>query len=156
MNNLGMKTTECLNRYFRTILCLSILISWGGLAAQRPTLVVPIGHTIGGFGSFTTHPSPDGRWILIADGSKIAKLWNQEGRMVVNFEMKEDIKNIAFSPDSKTILLINGDRAALWDINGRHIRDFVPDAYALDTGDFSPDGQSIVLVAEEAGFSYEL
>lgn len=131
-------------RYIRTITIISLL-SWAiTLPAQRPTLVVPLGH---GANIGNAIISPDGKWIVITDGGMIAQLWNRREQMVVTFDMKEGIRDADFSMDSKFILLSGEDKVSLWDINGKLIQDFPHDQYSVDRAAISPDGQFIAMVA---------
>lgn len=133
-----------MNRYIRTITIISLL-TWGTtLSAQRPTLVVPLGH---GQDIGTAIISPDGNWILVSDGGMIAQLWNRREQMVVTFDMEEGIRDADFSLDSKLVLLSGENKASLWDINGKLIQDFPHDQYHVNRAAISPNGQSIAMVA---------
>lgn len=120
------------------------------VAAQRPTLVIPVGHN-GNVASAAV--SPDGRWILIADGGTSAQLWNRQEQMVVNFDMKEKVSDVDFSADSKFVLISGDEKATLWDINGRVVQDFEHADYSMDRAAISADGQSIATVAGLAAVS---
>ena len=101
--------------------------------------------------------SPDGKLILSGSGlidesgevvGGVARVWNaatgeQVGRDLIH---SDEVKSVAFSPDSKTILTGCADSMArLWDRQtGQHVGEPQPHAFPVMAVAFSRDGKTVV------------
>ena len=91
--------------------------------------------------------SPDGQWVLTGSRDKTVRLWDMQGRELL--QVKRDIMSvvsthsIAFSPHSNSFLTADREQTAAWyDLSGQVIA-FLPGAYGCNAIAFSPDGQHI-------------
>jgi WD40 repeat protein len=92
-----------LSGLLKTAVCFLFYFSSPFLFAQKPKLVLPVGHTsiVG-----TVVYSPDGKYILTSSKDNTAKIWD-----AVNGELLHDLKghsdwvnNATFSNDVKSIV----------------------------------------------------
>ncbi|MBL7806523.1 MAG: caspase family protein [Saprospiraceae bacterium] len=75
------------------------------LEAQRPLLVVPMGHS-GGVRSFM--PSANGKYFLTLGGDDLIKLWNDDGREIRTFKTPGlRFTSLKLSPDNQHILAVS-------------------------------------------------
>jgi len=91
--------------------------------------------------------SPDGRYVLAADGNT-ARLWDAAtGQQIRSLEGHSDwVSSVAFSPDGRYVLTGSADKTArLWDATtGQQIRSFVGHTDQVRSVAFSPDGRYIL------------
>lgn len=60
--------------------------------------------------------SPDGKYIAASDGNGVARIWDISGKMLKQFDSREEwVKSISFSRDGKHLMMAGGDTARLWD-----------------------------------------
>ena len=132
-----MKITLCI---FFTCVALSVV-------AQKPRLVVPIGHiqiiTSVAF-------SPDGQRVLTGSVDGIVKLWDLSGRVIQTFTGHLDgVNSVAFSPDGQKVLTGSLDGTVkLRDLSGRVIQTFIEQIKDIRTVAFPPDGQKVLTVSD--------
>ncbi|HEV8083540.1 MAG TPA: TIR domain-containing protein [Chitinophagaceae bacterium] len=90
--------------------------------------------------------SPDKKFILTGSLDKTARLWDLNGKMILEFKRHSGaVNSVAFSQDGKFILTGSLDStAALWDMKGRLIIKFEGHTGIINSVSFSPDGQSIL------------
>jgi WD40 repeat protein len=96
----------------------------------------------------TASYSPDGKFILTADGDANASLWDAgTGALVRTFtEQNLKVRHAHFSPDGKQVLT-SGDAttATIWDAaTGNPIRKLERKQRAIGAANWSPDGTRIV------------
>ncbi|RCR67286.1 caspase family protein [Larkinella punicea] len=98
--------------------------------AQKPELVVPVGHT----STITSVAiSPNGKYAISGSRDKTVRLWEVEtGREIHRFEgHTDDVTTVAFSSDGRYIISggsLEDKSIILWDITtGREIRRFRDD-----------------------------
>ena len=88
------------------------------LIAQKPELIIPVGHT-GGINSADF--SKDGKYILTGSSDYSAILWNRQGQKLRKFDNQTTrVFSVAFSPDDQSIL-IGSNSAKLLDLQGNEI-----------------------------------
>lgn len=98
--------------------------------------------------------SPDGKTVLT--GSYLgAYLWDLNGIRHPEFEIKDDVKSVAFAPDGNAVLIgYNGSKSAadLFDLNGNSLATFSTndpnfgEPYTItNTVAFSQDGETILI-----------
>lgn len=103
--------------------------------------------------------SPDGQMIAsagIIDGA--VKIWSRNGQLLRTFKNSSEsqyLTNIAFSPDGKEIITSDSKGVVKrWNLNGQQIQVFQTTGNtqkeSLAGLAFSPDGQTIVLVAYDS------
>ena len=100
-------------KLYNVVLGYSLLLSLT-ISAQKPELVVPIGHTE----RITTVTfSPDSKWVLSGSDDKTAKLWNIQGNLLKTFPGHPyPMESVAFSQDGKKVLLNSRDKTEIWDM----------------------------------------
>ena len=127
----------------KTPIILLLLAFAAGLAAQKPRLVVPIGHT-----SWVESVvfSPDGKMVLTGSQDGTAKLWDLSGRELQTFAGHDgQVHSVAFSPDGEQVLTGSWDRTAkLWDLSGEELQAFIGHTDAVSSVAFSPDGKQVL------------
>lgn len=135
----------------RCISLLTLFLISSILLAQKPQLVVPIGHTA----KITLAVfSPDGQYILSGSDDKTAILWDLQGRQIQTFRgHTAKITAACFSTDGQFILTGSQDQTVkLWTIQGEELRTFEPEKQyfgaevqaRIEAVAFSPDGQFIL------------
>ena len=97
--------------------------------------------------------SPDGTRILTASGDKTARLWDNQGNLLVVLSGHEDgINSAVFSPDGNQILTASSDNTArLWDTLGNLRAEFRGHENIVDSAVFSPDGRQILTTSSWDG-----
>ncbi|MGH7495086.1 MAG: CHAT domain-containing protein [bacterium] len=92
--------------------------------------------------------SPDGRHILTASEDGFAKLWDQHGKLLHDFNHDgHEVKSAAFSPNGKQILTLANNLVKLWELNGKLVdSDTLQPGQAADLAEFSTDGMRILTV----------
>jgi WD40 repeat protein len=127
----------------KTTIMLLLLAFTAGLAAQKPRLVVPVGHT-----SWVESVvfSPDGKMVLTGGADAKAKLWDLSGRELLTFAGHDgQVHSVAFSPDGEQVLTGSWDRTAkLWDLSGEELQAFIGHTDAVSSVAFSPDGKQVL------------
>ncbi|MBL7826917.1 MAG: WD40 repeat domain-containing protein, partial [Saprospiraceae bacterium] len=107
--------------------------------AQKPRLVVPIGHTSGVYwASF----SLDGKTVRTSSPDGVTLLWDLDGKELV--EESGDISSVfqsPYSPDGKSFLKVIEDTVKLLDFSGRELQVFYT-AHTKWFG-FSPNGKIV-------------
>lgn len=131
--------------FIRFLLCLVGVGMWMQVMAQKPELVVPLGHTSG---VLAVAFSPDSRHALTGSFDGTAKLWDvQSGREIRTFAGHNfHVTAVNFSPNGRYVLTGSRDRTAkLWDVrNGQVVRTFVGHAGEIYAAIFSPDGRYVL------------
>ncbi|WP_077920334.1 cytochrome D1 domain-containing protein [Spirosoma sp. 209] len=129
----------------RYLICTLLVVGTMMGYAQKPQLVVPIGHTNH---VFSVALSSDGRYALSGSYDKTVKLWEVEtGREVRTFTGHADqVVSVALSPDGRYALSGSWDNTIkLWDIaSGQEIRTFRERSSIVRSVAFSPDGRYIL------------
>lgn len=128
-------------RLLSFLLVFGLLMTWS-VFAQKPELVLPIGHS-GGVSSVAF--SPNGRYVLSGSG---LKLWDVvTGKELRSFDGDSSgVTSVAYSPDGQYILSGSGDRTLkLLEVNtGKQLRSFEGHSGVVRSAIFSPDGRFIV------------
>lgn len=126
----------------QTYLLSLVLILAAFCQAQKPRLVVPMGHLeyidAAAF-------SPDGKQFLTGSRDYTAILWDSKGRELHTFRGHDGYINaVAFSPDGQMILTGSQDRTAkLWDLQGNVLQSF-GHGHWVQAAVFAPDGQTLL------------
>lgn len=123
------------------------LILWD-VSTGRQLLLID-GHRLSGrpFEVLSVDYSPDGKSLLSASSDGTARLWDATtGKQIRIFSALKFVKAVAFSPDSKKIVVTNGSSLLMWDvIDGRLIHTFhTPSIYMASDVIFSPDGHTLI------------
>ncbi len=139
-NLLNMKSDVLHPFYFAAI--FFILFTLSQVSAQKPELVLPIGHT----NAVTSVCfSPDGRYTLSASWDNTLRLWDvKTGKELQTFEGHEScVTSACFSPDGRYALSASWDHnIILWDVKtGKQIRSFKGHTSVVTSVCFSPDGR---------------
>lgn len=101
-----------------TLLFLFLAVWQVQLIAQKPELIIPVGHT---GGIYSADFSTDGKYILTGSADYSAILWNREGQKLRKFDKQTTrVFSVAFSPDNQRIL-IGSNSARLLDLQGNEI-----------------------------------
>ena len=110
------------------------------LRAQKPHLVVPIGHTKY---ISAVDMSPDENWVLTSSFNDGTKLWDNKGREVVSVPASSYVND--FSPDSKYFLTADtGNTMVMWDLSGNFKYRFSGHTDEVRFVAWMPDGKSVV------------
>jgi len=114
-------------------------------AAQKPNLILPIGHTDN---ILSINFSPDSKYIITTGADNTAKLWEAaSGKLLFNLTgHKQAVRYANFSPDGKLIVTASGDSTAgIWEAaTGRPVRFLVGHLGEIIIANFSPNGKFIV------------
>jgi WD40 repeat protein len=94
--------------------------------------------------------SPSGELIATAEEEGIARLWNLEGKQLINFKADDSrLLQIGFSPDSQLLATAGIEGIPrLWDLKGNQITEFKADIRLMRFS-FSPDGQQLATAGED-------
>ena len=88
---------------------------------------------------------PDGEMFATVSWNGTVKLWEADGSLI-NRPWLRNLKNIsavAWGPDNQTIATASGKTVTLWNLNGRMLKRFEGNKYAVVAVAFSPDNQII-------------
>ena len=135
----------------RSILILTLFLSYTLVFAQEPKLILPIGHT-----DFvnTALFSPDGTKVLTASDDHTAKIWDAtSGVLLADLKGHTGrIHTVQFSPDGKTIVTAALDNTPkIWDATtGNLLTDLKGHTDWIEDVQFSPDGKKIVTAADDS------
>ncbi len=97
-------------------------------------------------GNFVAY-APDGRHVLLSNGSTLRLSDLQSGQVIRSFEGRQGyVKTVAFSPDERTALSASDDGTAiLWNVaTGQEIRRFIS-SQAVYGAAFAPQGSAALL-----------
>jgi len=134
---------------FRLIL-FAIMMLPLSLSAQKPELVLPIGHIDKVYPAVF---SPDGRFILTASRDHTAKLWEtQSGKLLQTLEGHTDfVISAVFSTDGKYILTASDDNTAkLWEPqSGKLLQNLEGHTGFVIPAVFSTDGKYILTASDD-------
>ncbi|MEO6611255.1 MAG: PQQ-binding-like beta-propeller repeat protein [Chitinophagaceae bacterium] len=130
-------------------LCLALLFTILHTGAQRPVLVLPVGHTDN---VVLINYSPDGKTVVTSSYDNTVKIWDaRNGRLLYSLEGHNSwARSASFSPDSKTMVTAWDSTAQIWNVKtGKllHTLKKEPNATMIVAG-FSPDGKKIVTADE--------
>jgi WD40 repeat protein len=105
-------------------------------------------------GSSIVKYSPDGTIIVTSAAFDTndykARVWDaKNGKLIHGLDHEDDVENIEFSPDRKTIATLSDDKKVkVWDLrNGKLIHDLGNES--AEWIEFSPDGKSIITISVE-------
>lgn len=114
------------------------------LPAQKPELVVPVGHT---HAISSVAYSPDGKYCITGDQGGIAKIWTASGKEIQTIQADTNtLTSVAFSPsDGKLVLIGSGEMAKVWDwMTGKAVKTFESTTGSVEKAAFSRDGATIL------------
>lgn len=122
-----------------------------GAESARPILVPQSSHRLGG--AVAVAFSADDHFVATGGGDGTARLWvAATGELIRLFQGQGAVSSVAFSPDG--IRLITGDSddtLRAWDsATGRELWHVKGATLEVSHVEFSPDGQSILAVSDEA------
>ena len=94
--------------------------------------------------------SPDGKWLVSGSEDQMIILWDVDsGQEIERINTSMDIRNVAFSPDGRTIASIDasdqGGHVVLWDVDSMQAVGEPLGEFWGGTGEvaFSPDGEKL-------------
>ena len=129
-------------------LVLIFLACYTSIVAQKPELVVQIGHS-GIVKSIAFNPN--GKFLASGSGDNTIKLWDATTgtELLTLYEEKElGIEAIAFNPVNGEMLASGSiqDKVSLWNIStGKKIRTLVSGLDSISSVAFSPDGKTLAV-----------
>ncbi|EAR84625.2 WD domain, G-beta repeat protein (macronuclear) [Tetrahymena thermophila SB210] len=91
--------------------------------------------------------SPNGRYLVTGNEDQNIKIWDvQLGYKLINIvQISDEVISIAFSPDSKTLLVAckQNQRAYLWNVEKgfQFIKEIMLESQQIETANFSSDGK---------------
>jgi WD40 repeat protein len=95
--------------------------------------------------------SPDGRWVVTADGG-VVRIWDTESGNAVTPPLQHDeVLHAVFSADGTRVLTASADRTArVWNAaSGQPVVDPLEHRGVVRYAAFSPDGQQVVTASED-------
>ena len=93
--------------------------------------------------------SPDSNLIATSDKNNLVRVWTRLGELITELKFTQLPFGIKFSPDSKIIAAIEGNKVSLWNLSGKRIYQFTnPHAKEYTWLSFSPDGQYLAASSE--------
>lgn len=127
----------------KTIFLLATLCSQLWAFAQKPELVVPIGHTTG---IQRVACTPDEKYYATGDAQGLVKIWTASGKEIQTLRCDSGfVAGLAFSPDGKYALAAAGATARVWDWrSGKSILSLSGHSEPLLAAGFSSDGKYIL------------
>jgi WD40 repeat protein len=130
------------------ILSMLLLLTGATALAQKPRLVVPIGHT--GFVNAVAF-SPDGKLVLTGSEDNTAILWDLAGRELQTFSgHTARISSVAFSPDGKYVLTGSGDHTAIRrDLDGNNALVLAGHTGAVSSVAFEPKNKWMLTASHD-------
>lgn len=136
---------------WKTILFSSaLLFPLFKLAAQKPVLVVPTGHSSG---VRSVSCSADGKYFLTLGGDDLIKIWNEEGKELKTFRSpKQRYNSVKLSPDNHFILATHRNSNA-WVLkfeSGELAFTLQGHTGYIECEDYSPDGSWIATGAQDS------
>ena len=107
----------------------------------------------GGASVWSTALSPDGKRLVTAESSGLARVWNVETGEMLN-ELNGHttlVSSAAFSPDGLRIVTASNDHTAqIWDAaSGQTLRQIDGHGRGLNTAVFSPDGKRVLTASAD-------
>ncbi len=97
--------------------------------------------------------SPNGKMIASTGVDKIIKLWDIQGNLINQIggeeEYPQDILNLAFSPDSNTLISSTDSIIKLWNIDGSLQNILKGHQGVIKDLKFSPDGEKIISASHD-------
>lgn len=89
--------------------------------------------------------SPDGKSVLAVYNDNSARLWNLEGKLLMQADHNAKIYSACFSPDGKRVVTTSADNTVkLWDLQGNLWAEFDKHKGNVYSAVFSPDGGGIL------------
>lgn len=120
------------------------------LAAQKPVLVVPTGHSSG---VRSASCSADGKYFLTLGGDDLIKLWNKEGKELKTLRLpNQRYSKVKLSPNNEFILAThsNADAWVLKTGSGELAFTLQGHTGYIECEDYSPDGRWIATGAQDS------
>ncbi|MGQ9871350.1 nSTAND1 domain-containing NTPase [Leptodesmis sp.] len=107
---------------------------------------------LGGFQAPITQValSPDGKWIAAASEDRTIQVWQmQTGQLQSQFSQPIAPSSLTFSPDSKLLLAVSGNRTTLWQVDTRQSSRTLTAASPIQQTAFSADGRWIAMLCQD-------
>ncbi|MBX2929348.1 MAG: caspase family protein [Saprospiraceae bacterium] len=133
----------------KNILPMLLLLAGAAALAQKPRLVVPIGHT--GFVNAVAF-SPDGSLVLTGSEDNTAILWDLAGRELQSYaEHKARISSVAFSPNGQYVLTGSADNTAIRrDLDGSNVLKLEGHTGAVSSVAFAPKDKWMLTASRDS------
>ncbi|ACU60904.1 WD40 domain-containing protein [Chitinophaga pinensis] len=128
-------------------LLFAILLFSGSVMAQRPKLVLPIGHA--GFINDLSF-SKDGKMAVTAGSDRTVKIWDvNTGLILADCQgHTETVNEVEFSPDNKWIISASQDQTArIWEVSSGKEKLRLRDKYSIEHVSVNYDGSRIITTA---------
>lgn len=128
----------------KNLLFTIFLFSEFVLFAQKPKLVLPVGHTKT---IYSAQFSPDSKYVVTASKDKTAKMWeSSSGKLLYSLEgFDYSVNSAQFSPDGKNIVTASSDKTIkIWESNSGKLLYIIRDSSGFKSAQYSPDGKCIV------------
>jgi WD40 repeat protein/GTPase SAR1 family protein len=89
--------------------------------------------------------SPDSNRVLTVHNDNTARLWDLQGKLLIQMEHQAKIYSAEFSPDGTRIVTASGDNTIkLWDMDGNLVSDMNKHKGDVYSAVFSPNGKRIL------------